>query len=143
MSVLDKQNKEHPIITSNMFEVSIMDLADELLCSVEKPKILYTLEDKMKQVYSKNVLSTILNLDKHKRYQFSDDRVVNTYFSTYDSFERIYKNGVLDSLRLPIKIIATYGENVDENKSFYNLIIHILTDEAREFVIKSIQNLNK
>lgn len=143
MSVLDKQNKEQSIITSNMFEVSIMDLADELLCPVEKPKILYALEDKMKQVYSKNVLSTIQNIDKHKQYHFLEDRGVNTYFSTCDSFERIYKNGILDSLRLPIKIIATYGENVDENKSFYNLIIHILTDEAREFVQKSIQNLKK
>nr|DAF62039.1 MAG TPA: hypothetical protein [Phage sp. ctL4h4] len=143
MSALDKQNKEQPIIASSMFGVSIMNLTDELLFQTEKPKFVREFESEMKRAYSEDVLSTISNPNEHVRYQFFENNGVNMYFSTYDSFERIYKGGVLDSLRLPIKIVLTNGKSVSENKVFYNLIIHILTDEAREFVQKSIQNLKK
>lgn len=142
MNVLDKQNKEQPIIVSSMFKVSIMNLTDELFGQSDKPEFVREFENEMKRAYSENILSTISNPNEHCRYQFFENDRVNMYFSTYDSFERIYKDGVLDSLRLPIKIVHTCGESVMENKVFYNLIIRILTDEAREFVRNSVSKIS-
>lgn len=108
--------------------------------------MIHNLENEIKRIYSKDILSTISKIGKNQRYCFAESEKVDIYFSICDYYTSIYDEAyTLGQLQLQVKVnfIFKDNENMHTEAVYYKLTIHILTDEAREFVLKSIQNLKK
>lgn len=145
MSVLDKQNKEQFGNMSDMFKVSVKNLPTKSHFPLDKHKSIHNLESEIERIFSKNILSTISKINKHYCYCFIENEEMEIYFSICEYYTCVYNDSTLGQLQLPIKVTFIFkdGENMHTEIRYYGLTIHILTDEAREFVIKSIQNLKK
>jgi hypothetical protein len=146
MSVLDKQNKTQLTHMGDMFRVSVCYPFNNSSFPSDKSELIHNLENEIKRIYSKDILSTISKIGKNQRYCFAKSEKVDIYFSICDYYTSIYDEAyALGQLQLQVKVnfIFKDNENMHAETVYYKLTIHILTDEAREFVLKSIQNLKK
>lgn len=126
MSILKKENKFQTIVTDDMFDVKVS-------CAFNND-IFTGLRNKIEQVYSKDILRTILNIDTHKHYDFGKVGTLRVIFSTLGVYRMVYKSKILDRLEWNIGVHIsndTFSSNQDNT---YMLHIYIKTDGAREFV---------
>lgn len=131
MSILRKEDKIRPMIIDDMFEVNVSCLFDTF----------DGLRDKIKQTYSRNILSLIRDIDTCKCYDFGKVGTLQVKFSTSGIFRAVYRGDILDRLEWKIKVSASNDELSINRDDHYMIHIHIKTDEAREFVSDLIDEI--
>ena len=131
MSILRKEDKIQPMIIDDMFEVNVSCIFDTF----------DGLKDKIKQTYSRNILSLIQDIDTCKCYDFGKVGSLWVKFSTSGIFRVVYRGDILDRLEWKIKVSASNGELSINRDDHYMIHIHIKTDEAREFVSDLIDEI--
>lgn len=147
MSLLDSQNKTQ---LSNMNDMFGVDVHAYILSSGTYPplkdlRLIHNLKNKIEQVYSKNILSTLSKLNNPQHYCFAKNEEMEIYFSMCEYRTSIYdSNNVLRWLELRIKVTFIFKDNEDMSADtmYYGLTINILTDEAREFVRNSVSKIS-
>ena len=147
MSLLDKQNKTQ---LSNMNDMFGVDVHAYILSSGTYPplkdlRLIHNLKNKIEQVYSKNILSTLSKLNNPQHYCFVKNEEMEIYFSMCEYHTSIYdSNNVLRWLELRIKVTFIFKDNEDMSADtmYYGLTINILTDEVREFVRNSVSKIS-
>jgi hypothetical protein len=132
MSILRKEDKIQPMIIDDMFEVNVSCLFDTF----------DGLRDKIKQTYSKDILSLIRDIDTCKCYDFGKVGTLQVKFSTSGIFRAVYRGDILDRLEWKIKVSASNGELAINRDDHYMIHIHIKTDEAREFISDLIDEID-
>lgn len=132
MSILKKENKFQTIVTDDMFEVNVSCMFDTF----------DGLKDKIKQTYSRNILSLIRDIDTCKCYDFGKVGTLQVKFSTSGIFRAVYRGDILDRLEWKIKVSASNGELSINRDDHYMIHIHIKTDEAREFISDLIDEID-
>lgn len=121
MSILKKENKDQFMDINKMFEIDVLCAYDEL-------------KYKVKQTYSKNILSAIQYAGDYEYHEFLNGEMAKIGFSLLDDYNVIREESVLDRLEWNISIHLEYlGFSTTYNDSC-TLIVRIKTEKAREFI---------
>lgn len=145
MSLLDSQNKTQLTHMNDMFRISVEKLSDNSCFPSGKPKLIRDLENEIERTYSKNILSTISKINNFQYHYFVKNEDIEIYFSICEYYTSAYdSNNILKQLQLRVKVTFAFKDdgNIQPTSVYYNLTIHILTDEAREFVRNSVSKIS-